>query len=273
MKSILKFVSFSLKGRPFHYIRESMMNSTCGGADLEICRDDSAAFVLKFVAIASILISGMTGIALPLFGKLRCNVRTDGSLFVAAKAFAAGVILATGFVHMLSDSSEALTNSCLPETWSKFPFTGFFAMISALLTLLVDFVGTQYYERKQGMHMARAAEVQGRVGSSEEAGLESGIVPVVEVKDLSGKVFGEEEGGGMHIVGMHAHAAHHRHNHAQGHDACHGGIKEQTFGSGHGHGHSHGFGDDDDDEDGVRHVVVSQVIYTASYICCSVLCF
>ncbi|XP_028807025.1 zinc transporter 4, chloroplastic isoform X2 [Neltuma alba] len=233
-----------------------MTNSSCGGTDFELCRDDSAAFVLKFVAIASILIAGMTGVALPLFGKYRCNLRTDGSLFVAAKAFAAGVILATGFVHMLSGSSEALTDPCLPKSWSKFPFTGFFAMISALLTLLVDFVGTQYYERKQGL--ARATEIQGRVGTS-ESGVESGIVPVIEVKDLSGKVFGEEDGGGMHIVGMHAHAAHHRHNHPQGHDACHGGFKEQSHVTGHGHSHSHGFGDDED-ENGARHVVVSQVL-------------
>ncbi|KAK4277342.1 hypothetical protein QN277_015355 [Acacia crassicarpa] len=244
----------SSSGPVFQYLRETMTNSSCG-TDSEICRDDSAAFVLKFVAIASILISGMTGIALPLFGRHRCNLRTDGSLFVAAKAFAAGVILATGFVHMLPDSSEALTNPCLPKSWSKFPFSGFFAMISALLTLLVDFVGTQFYERKQ--RMAQAAEIQGRGGTS-ESGMESGIVPVVEVNDSSGKVFGEE-GGGMHIVGMRAHAAHHRHNHPQGHDACQGGVKEQSLVTGHGHSHSHGFGDDEN-EDGVRHVVASQVL-------------
>lgn len=232
-----------------------MTSSRCGGGDIELCRNDSAAFVLKLVAIASILLSGMTGIAIPLVGKQRRFLRTDGSLFVAAKAFAAGVILATGFVHMLSDASSALTDKCLPEfPWSKFPFTGFFAMVSALLTLLVDFVGTQYYERKQGMK--RASEEQARVGSSESA-MESGIEPVVEAKEWNGKVFGEEEGGGMHIVGMHAHAAHHRHSHPQGHDSCHSGLKEPSHA--HAHGHSHGFGDDEG-ESGLRHVVVSQVI-------------
>ncbi|KHN32210.1 Zinc transporter 4, chloroplastic [Glycine soja] len=42
-----------------------MTNSSCGGAELELCRDESAALVLKFVAIASILLSGMAGIAIP----------------------------------------------------------------------------------------------------------------------------------------------------------------------------------------------------------------
>lgn len=244
------------EGSLFQYLPESMTNSACGGTDLELCRDDSAAFVLKFVAMASILLAGMTGIAIPLIGKHRRFIRTDGSLFVAAKAFAAGVILATGFVHMLSDATDALTDPCLPKyPWSKFPFTGFFAMTSALLTLLVDFVGTQYYERKQGM--TRASQEQGPVGSS-DSGMESGIVPVVEVKDLNGKVFGEEESGGMHIVGMHAHAAHHRHSHPHGHDSCHTGLSVKGPSHDH-HPHSHGF-DDDEGGGGVRHVVVSQVL-------------
>ncbi|XP_057431956.1 zinc transporter 4, chloroplastic isoform X2 [Lotus japonicus] len=223
------------------------MNSTAcggGGAGEELCRDDSAAFVLKFVAMASILLAGMAGIAIPLIGKHRRFLRTDGNLFVAAKAFAAGVILATGFVHMLSDATKALNSPCLPEfPWSKFPFTGFFAMVAALFTLLLDFVGTQYYERKQGLN--RVPDEQTRVGSSEPETV---------------KVFGEEESGGMHIVGMHAHAAHHRHNHPHGQDACHGigGVKE------HGHAHAHGHAlisvADDGEEIDVRHVVVSQVL-------------
>ncbi|KAL2346552.1 hypothetical protein Fmac_000552 [Flemingia macrophylla] len=196
----------------FHILPESMMNSTCAGHEVDLCRDESAALVLKFVAIASILLAGMAGIAIPLVGRHRRFLRTDGNLFVAAKAFAAGVILATGFVHMLSDASEALEHPCLPSfPWSKFPFTGFFAMVAALLTLLLDFLGTQYYERKQGLNSSSSE--QPRVGPSEAA-----------------KVFGEEESGGMHIVGMHAHAAHHRHNHPHGHDACHGigSVKEQV---------------------------------------------
>lgn len=126
-------------------------------------------------------------------------------------------------------------------------------MMASLLTLLVDFMGTQYYERKQGLARTNNSEEQGRVGS-EESGLDSGIGPVVQAKEWNGKVFGEEEGGGMHIVGMHAHAAHHRHNHPQEQGACDGHVRENS----HGHGHSHGFGDRDE-ESGVRHVVVSQV--------------
>lgn len=239
LQYLLQKTRFFSENESFIILKESMTNSTCGGAESDLCRDESAAFVLKFIAMASILLAGMAGIAIPLIGKHRRYLRTDGNLFVAAKAFAAGVILATGFVHMLSDATEALNSPCLPEfPWSKFPFTGFFAMMAALFTLLLDFVGTQYYERKQGMN--RAVDEQARVGTSEEGNV--------------GKVFGEEESGGMHIVGMHAHAAHHRHNHPHG-DACDGGgiVKE------HGHDHSHALIAANEETD-VRHVVVSQVL-------------
>ncbi|XP_022750092.1 zinc transporter 4, chloroplastic-like isoform X2 [Durio zibethinus] len=233
-----------------------MSNTSCQSSELEICRDEAAALKLKFIAIASILLAGVAGIAIPLIGRQRKFLRTDGSLFVAAKAFAAGVILATGFVHMLSAGTDALTDPCLPKyPWSKFPFSGFFAMIASLITLLVDFVGTQYYEKKQGLARGKTEE-QGRVESL-EADSESAIVPVVEGKDWNGKVFGEEEGGGMHIVGMHAHAAHHRHSHPHGQDGCDGLLRSR--GHEHDHGHEHGFGGGDADN-GVRHVVVSQIL-------------
>lgn len=234
-------------------VSESMSTTTCGGEadELDSCRDEKAAFFLKMLAIAAILILGVCGVATPLIGKKRRFLRTDSNLFVSAKAFAAGVILATGFVHMLPDATEALTDACLPKyPWSKFPFSGFFAMIAALVTLLVDFVATQYYERKQEKQIPAA------LGDYVDIVTGSEIVSA-EVNENSGKVFGEEEGGGMHIVGMHAHAAHHSHNHPHGQEACEGHTKEHP--NSHSHSHSHGFGGGDE-ENNIRHVVVSQVL-------------
>ncbi|KAF8406888.1 hypothetical protein HHK36_006009 [Tetracentron sinense] len=234
-------------------ISESMATKSCGGTKVEYCRDDSVALVLKMIAIAAILTAGVAGVAIPLVGKKRRFLRTDGNLFVAAKAFAAGVILATGFVHMLPDGSAALSDSCLPKIpWSKFPFSGFIAMMASLATLVVDFVGTQYYEQKQ--EKRRGSGELGRDGLLDSVA-STGIVPAerVETKDRNGKVFGEEEGGGMHIVGIHAHAAHHRHSHPHGQQACEGHVSENS------HGHSHGFADGDEDS-GTRHIVVSQIL-------------
>ncbi|KAJ0096046.1 hypothetical protein Patl1_16606 [Pistacia atlantica] len=49
------------------------------------------------------------------------------------QSFASGVILATGYVHVLPDSFDELKSSCLPENpWRKFPFTTFVAKLSAV---------------------------------------------------------------------------------------------------------------------------------------------
>lgn len=242
-------------------LSESMSTTTCGGndADTDTCRDEKMAFLLKMAAIAAILISGVCGVAIPLVGKERRFLQTDSNMFFAAKAFAAGVILATGFVHMLPDATSALTDVCLPKyPWSEFPFSGFFAMMAALATLVVDFVATQYYEKKQEKQI-QVVDVE-----SVESMAEQGIFPA-EVKDRHGKVFGEEEGGVMHIVGMHAHVAHHRHNHPHGQEACEGHVKEQS------HSHSHGLGGGGE-EGGVRHVVVSQVILLICFFFAITLC-
>ncbi|KAK6119565.1 hypothetical protein DH2020_046694 [Rehmannia glutinosa] len=215
-----------------------MSTVTCSNSEeYEGCRDDSYALILKLIAIGAILLAGVSGVSIPLLGKKRRFLKTDSNLFVAAKAFAAGVILATGFVHILPDATSALTDPCLPKfPWSKFPFSGFITMMAALGTLLADFVGTQYYERKQEKQSQTV-----KVDSSDEVS-ESGIVPV-ETRGFNGKVFGEEEGGAMHIVGMHAHAAHHRHSHAQEQGACAGHVTEDS----HGHSHSHGIGGGDEE--------------------------
>ncbi|GAB4854446.1 Fe(2+) transport protein 3, chloroplastic [Ancistrocladus abbreviatus] len=246
------------------HLSESMSNSSCTTTEIEACRDDAAALTLKVVAIGAILVAGVAGVAIPLLGRRRRFLLTDSNLFVAAKAFAAGVILATGFVHMLPDGSENLTDSCLPEyPWSKFPFSGFFAMLAALLTLVADFVGTQIYERRQE-RVARSKDDTGRVGLIDSAE-QTGIVPAEQVgAGTGGKVFGEEEGGGMHIVGIHAHAAHHGHNHPHGQNGCEAHVinvcsdgQECDDENDHGHGHSHGGGGENGRG---RHVVVSQVL-------------
>ncbi|KAG2247192.1 hypothetical protein Bca52824_086820 [Brassica carinata] len=215
-------------------VPETMVASSstilCNASESDLCRDDSAAFLLKLVAIASILLAGAAGVAIPLIGRNRRFLRTDSSLFVTAKAFAAGVILATGFVHMLAGGTEALNNPCLPEfPWSKFPFPG---------------------------SLRWKQEREGADPSDEQLGIEQSpgiVVPVVaEGGDDDDKVFGEEDNGGIHIVGIHAHAAHHTHSHG----SC-DGHQKIDIGHAHGHGHAHGgleLGS------GARHVVVSQVL-------------
>ena len=60
------------------------------------------------------LLCGRTpGVGLPLLSKRVRWFATDSAAFVVGRAFAAGVVLATGFVHLFPDAYENLTDPCL----------------------------------------------------------------------------------------------------------------------------------------------------------------
>lgn len=127
----------------------SQSDAECQSESSSSCNNKSAALPLKLIAIASILITSMIGVCLPLFSRAIPALSPDRNLFVIVKAFASGIILATGFMHVLPDSFDMLWSPCLTQNpWHKFPFTGFIAMLSAILTLMVDSIATSLYTKK-----------------------------------------------------------------------------------------------------------------------------
>lgn len=106
------------------------------------------ALKYKIAAFISILIAGGIGVSLPFLGKKIPILRPEHDIFFVIKAFAAGVILATGFIHILPDAFADLTSPCLNDNpWAKFPFTGFVAMVSSIITLMIDSFSTGFYNR------------------------------------------------------------------------------------------------------------------------------
>ncbi|XP_021800405.1 zinc transporter 5-like [Prunus avium] len=116
----------------------------------------------KLVAIVSVLVSGALGVCLPFLVKnISSILHPDKDFYLLIKAFAAGVILATGFVHVLPDAHErfvhvlpdaheSLTSPCLSKNpWGRFPFTGFVAMVSAIGTLMMEAIATGYHNRSE----------------------------------------------------------------------------------------------------------------------------
>ncbi|KAG2711336.1 hypothetical protein I3843_04G066500 [Carya illinoinensis] len=119
---------------------------SCDTGDEE--RDKDQALKYKLVAISSILVAGALGVCIPMLGKTIPALRPEKNIFFIIKAFAAGVILSTGFIHVLPDAFKNLTSPCLAENpWGEFPFTGFVAMVSAIGTLMVDAFATSYYSK------------------------------------------------------------------------------------------------------------------------------
>ncbi|KAJ9539121.1 hypothetical protein OSB04_031854 [Centaurea solstitialis] len=147
----------------------------------------SEALKYKLIALASILIFGAIGVCIPFIGKIFPLLSPEKDGFFVIKAFAAGVILATGFIHVLPDAFESLTSPCLKEhPWGDFPFTGFVAMVAIILTLLFETSSAAYQHRVQSKSLPKVTEGDG-----------------------------DEENNGRHVgqVAAHTHASH---GHAHG---------------------------------------------------------
>lgn len=170
----------------FFFISLLLIAVSAGESKCECSHEDDeenkvGAKKYKIAAIPSVLVAGVIGVLFPLLGKFFPSLRPETTFFFVTKAFAAGVILATGFMHVLPEGYEKLTSPCLKgEAW-KFPFTGFIAMVAAILTLSVDSFATSYFHR---LHFKTSK----RIGDGEEQG-----------------------GGGGEELGLHVHAHGHTH--------------------------------------------------------------
>lgn len=137
-------------------------SSECEDESNDKCNNKQKALPLKIIAIFSILITSMIGVTLPLLTRSIPALSPDRSLFVIVKAFAAGIILGTGFMHVLPDSFDMLSSSCLSENpWHKFPFSGFLAMLSAIVTLMVDSMATSFYVRRNSVGIKPETQIEG----------------------------------------------------------------------------------------------------------------
>ncbi|KAL1357441.1 hypothetical protein HN51_009344 [Arachis hypogaea] len=113
------------------------------------CHNRSEALKYKIIAIFAILVTSMIGVTLPTLSRIVPAIHPDRDLFALVKAFASGVILATGYMHVLPDSFNDLMSDCLPENpWHKFPFTTFIAMFSAIFTLMVDSFTISFFKKR-----------------------------------------------------------------------------------------------------------------------------
>ncbi|MCL7030769.1 hypothetical protein MKW94_027934 [Papaver nudicaule] len=109
------------------------------------------ALVYKLAAIGAILLAGGIGVCTPVIGqRFIAALRPDGNIMFLVKAFAAGVLLSTGTVHIWPDSVDDLTSPCLGEkSWGDFPLAGFITMLSAIVTLMAESFFTGFFRRKE----------------------------------------------------------------------------------------------------------------------------
>ncbi|KAI5476566.1 zip-like iron-zinc transporter [Pseudohyphozyma bogoriensis] len=118
---------------------------------------------LRVGAIFIILVTSTFGTLFPIASKriplLRRTV--PGVVFEFAKFFGSGVILATGFIHLLEPAADdelgpanlVSAGGCLPDAWgAEYPYAFAIALASLFTTFVIQIVafrvGTEYLERK-----------------------------------------------------------------------------------------------------------------------------
>ncbi|KAE8731458.1 Zinc transporter 1 [Hibiscus syriacus] len=127
-------------------LHPATVSCECNCDDDDVRQDKGEALRHKLGAIAVILVVGAIGVSLPLLGSRIPALSPQNDLFFMIKAFAAGVILATG-------------------SWGKFAFSGFIAMMSAIETLTIDALSMGHYKRQ---HSSNHKQVD--PGDEEHAG-------------------------------------------------------------------------------------------------------
>jgi len=96
---------------------------------------------LHIISVFILLVTSLLGVALPSVVKYLKWAKLNWILRVG-KFFGAGVITATGFVHIFPDAVSTLNNPCLPSFFST-QYTaaaGLFAMAAAFLVHLIEYL-------------------------------------------------------------------------------------------------------------------------------------
>eukprot|EP00128_Syssomonas_multiformis_P013770 Colp12_sorted_trinity150504_noHs@15976 len=97
---------------------------------------------LHIGAIFIIIAVSLLGVLLPLVGRFSKRLALNRHVILYGRMFGIGVVLATGFVHLIPPAVTHLTSPCLPEIWNTTytAFAGAFALGGAMLVQLIEYV-------------------------------------------------------------------------------------------------------------------------------------
>ncbi|KPV74005.1 uncharacterized protein RHOBADRAFT_37873 [Rhodotorula graminis WP1] len=129
---------------------------------------------LRIGSIFAILVTSLAGTLFPILAKrVKALERTvPGFVFDFAKFFGSGVILATGFIHLLQPATEALGASytlsaggCISDAWADYPY----AFALCLVSLYATFVSQMVFLRMGSERVGRALEANASSADPEKA--------------------------------------------------------------------------------------------------------
>ncbi|CAF0803063.1 unnamed protein product [Adineta ricciae] len=119
-------------------------NNACFLSDEEI--NQAYNLTLHIVSVFVLLVVSFVGASLSVVSNRFKALRINPIVLNFGKFFGSGVVLATGFVHILPDAMETLTDPCLPDSWNVYgAYAGLFAMLGILGMQLIEFLAHEKY--------------------------------------------------------------------------------------------------------------------------------
>ncbi|KZZ95866.1 zinc transporter protein [Moelleriella libera RCEF 2490] len=109
---------------------------------------------LHISSIFVILVVSTAVTFFPVLAARSRRLRIPLSVYLVARYFGAGVIIATAFIHLLDPAYNAIgPKSCVGLTggWAGYSWPPAIAMSSAMLIFLLDFLADYYVERRHGI--------------------------------------------------------------------------------------------------------------------------
>ncbi|GAA6033172.1 hypothetical protein JCM8097_002981 [Rhodosporidiobolus ruineniae] len=152
---------------------------------------------LRIGAIFIILVTSVFGTYFPILSKRIPTLQrhVPGGVFEFAKFFGSGVILATGFIHLLEPATDELSSPCIGAAWGDYPYAFAFCLISLFGVFVIQMV---FF----------------RLGSEKLAKLGIAQAPHIHVVGHPGHVQGQD--AAATVEGTHAHAHEHDSSATQG---------------------------------------------------------
>jgi zinc transporter 1/2/3 len=105
---------------------------------------------LRVLALFMILISSAVGSFFPLLSSKYSFIRLPNWCWFIAKFFGSGVIIATGFIHLLEPAADALGNECLGGTFADYPWAFGICLMSLFALFLSEMIAHYYVAKAAG---------------------------------------------------------------------------------------------------------------------------
>lgn len=123
---------------------------------------------LRILAVFMILISSAIGSFFPLLSSKYSFIRLPNWCWFIAKFFGSGVIVATGFIHLLEPASDALGNECLTGPITEYPWAFGICLMSLFLLFLTEIVSHHFVEKAVGNSSSHTHSHFGNVNKDKE---------------------------------------------------------------------------------------------------------